>query len=531
MKYRRKPADKEVAGTFFGGYMKERKDDNVISKKVVDEASGEERIIVLHKDHPKPTTRREFLSTGLLGFSGSIMAPSILNVLARPEFAFGQNNDSCQVAGAAMPAFVVVNLSGGNSISGNLPPLGEDRQPLLRYDLLGLGSDQGVFTNDTLGSNMFQPGVRVSGTRNAGVPMGHMFLGISLRAAQTTIDKTTLVNACTASGDDTSNNPADPTGGVLAAGLTGDLLPNLGTRDGTGTGVGQLPAIVRPAAPLIVRNYTDISGALAPAGTLATRLTAPRRKKLLELVNSLSGSQARTVASPGSASGTMLAKVVECATGKNIELAANTSPGIDPGEDASVAAIWGINPANKAGANYAQAAMVYNALKGNSSTCSIDLGGNDYHGNGRANQNTTDLRNGELIGRVLETAAVMNKPVFIYVVSDGSVSSPRDSAYGVGATNDSGTRGEVLFLAFHPTSRPGVKNDAFKHQLGFYTPGQGASDDTVVGTPQKAAAAAVANWLSFAGGDNLKKFEAIYPGLFQRSDIDGELVRILPVAS
>ncbi len=530
MKYWQDSADKEVAGKIFGGFMKERKDDNVISKTVVDEVTGEERIIVLHKDHPKPTTRRDFLSTGLIGFSGSIMAPSILNVLARPEFAFGAE-DSCQVTGNVLPAFIVVNLSGGNSISGNLPPLGEDRQPLLRYDLLGLGADQGVFTNDTLGSNMFQPGVRVAGTRNAGVPAGHMFLGISLRASQTTIDKTTLVNACTGSNDDTSTNPADPTGGVLAAGLTGESLPNLGTRDGTGTGVGQLPAIVRPAAPLIVRNYTDISGALAPAGTLAARLTEPRRKKLLELVNSLSGSQARAVAAPGSATGTMIAKVVECATGKNIELAAKADPGTDPGLDSAVAAVWGINPANKGGANYAQAAMVYNALKGNASTCSIDLGGNDYHGNGRANQNITDLRNGELIGRVLETAAVMNKPVFLYVVSDGSVSAPRDSAYGVGYTNDSGTRGELLFIAFHPSARPAVKADAFGRQLGYYTPGQGASDDTVVGTPQKGAAAAVANWLSFAGGDNLKKFEAIYPGLFQRSDIDGELVRILPVTS
>ncbi len=511
--------------------MKERKDDNVISKTVGDKETGDERIIVLHKDHPKPSTRREFLATGLLGFSGSMLAPSIMNVLARPEFAFGQTDDSCSVASGAMPAFIVVNLSGGNSISGNLPPLGEDRQPLLKYDLLGLGANQDVFTNDTLGSNMFQPGVRVAGTRNAGVPAGHMFLGISLRASQTTIDKTTLINACTPSGDDTSSNLADPTGAVLAAGLSGESLPNLGSRDGTGTGVGQMPAIVRPPAPLIVRNFTDISGALAPAGTLASRLTEPRRKKLLELVNSLSGSQARAVASPGSATGTMLAKVVECATGKNIELASNTDPRIDPGLDAGVAAVWGITAANKAGANYAQAAMVYNALNGNASTCSIELGANDYHGNGKAAQNATDLRNGEVVGRILETAAVMNKPVFIYIVSDGSVSAPSGSAYGVGYTNDSGNRGKVLFLAFHPTARPGVKADAFGHQLGYYTAGQGASDDTVVGTPQKAAAAAVANWLSFAGGDNLKKFEAIFPGLFQRSEIDGELVRILPSSS
>jgi hypothetical protein len=511
--------------------MKDRIGDNVIVKKVVDNTTGVERIVTLHTDHPKPKTRRQFLASGLIGFSGSIIAPSILNVLARPEFAFGQTEQSCAVPGSGLPAFIVVNLSGGNGISGNLPPLGEDRNPLSRYDLLGLGSDNAVFTNNTLGSNWFQPGVRISGTRNAGVAMGHMWLGVGLRAAQTTIDKTVLVNACTASNDDTSSNQADPTGGVLAAGLNGDVLPNLGTENGTGTGVGQQPAIVRPSAPLIVRNYTDITGALGPAGTLASRLTPARRSKLLQLVNSLSGSQSRMVASPGSATGTMLAKAVECATGKNIELATqDVGASVDPGLDAAVAGVWGINPANKAGETYAQAAMVYNALKGNAATCSIDLGGNDYHGNTRPNQNSVDQRNGELIGRILETAAVMKKKVFIYVVSDGSVSCPSNSTYGAAATNDSGTRGELLFLAYDPDNRPKIKNDVFKHQIGFYTPGQGASDQTVVGTVQKGAAAAVANWLSFAGGDNLKKLEAIYPGLFQRSEIDGELVRIMPGA-
>lgn len=520
--------------------MKERTDDNMFIKKVVDEQTGEENTIVLHKDKPKPTTRREFLSSGLLGFSGTMVAPSILNVLARPEFAFGQTDDSCSVPAAGLPAFIVVNLSGGASISGNLPPLGEDRQPLARYDLLSLGPDNNVFTNDAIGSNWFQQqgdtgdfrmNVRVAGTRNAGVPRGHMFLGISLRASQATIDKTALVNACTASGDDTSNNQADPTGGVLAAGLTGESLPNLGTRDGTGTGVGQQPAVVRPAAPLIVRNFTDISGALGPAGTLATRLTASRRTKLLELVNSLSGSQARAVASPGSATGTMIAKVVECATGKNIELATqDMSTAIDPGLDPGVAAVWGINPNNKAGAAYAQAAMVFNALKGNASTCSIDMGGYDYHGTGTANCNTRDQQAGEMIGRILETAAVMSKPVFVYVVSDGSVSGPSGGAFGTGPTNDSGTRGELLFFAFHPSSRPRIKDDRWGRQIGHFTAGQGASDQTVVGTVQKGAAAAVANWLALAGGNNLSKFEAIYPGLFQRSEIDGELVRIMPTS-
>ena len=502
--------------------MKNGKNDNTINKKIVNEQTGEERLVTLHRDHAKPTNRRDFLSNGMIGFSGLVVAPSILNVLARPNFAYGADEAQCVQSGAAMPAFITVNLSGGASISGNLPPLGEDRNPLPKYDILGLGADQAVFTDNTRGSDMFQ-GVRVSGTRNAGVPAGHFFLGLSLRASVATIDKTSLINICVASNDDTNSNLADASGMILSAGLTGDLLPNLGQSNGTGTGVGQTSAIVKPAAPLIVRNYTDIEGALKPAGTLATRLTDSRRKKLLELVSTLSGSQARQVAQAGSASGTMLAKVVECATGKNIELSSTTDPGIDPGLDTGVAGVWGIAANNKGAANYAPAAIIYNSLKGNSSSAGIEMGGYDYHGNARATTNAADQRAGEMVGRILETAAAMGKSVMIHVVSDGSVSANGGSAFGDQYNNDSGSRGTGLIFAYSPTARPRIKDDRFKHQLGFFTNGQGASDQTVVGTPTKAAAAVAANYLAFAGQS--AKLEAVAPGIFQRSDLD-EVVRI-----
>lgn len=500
--------------------MKNRKDDNTINKTVVNEQTGEERLITLHRDHAKPTTRRDFLATGMIGMSGFIVAPSILNVLAAPSFA-NAAEDQCAATGSGMPAFVTVNLSGGPSLSGNLPPLGEGRDPLTKYDILGLGADQAVFTDDTRGSTMFQ-GVRVAGTRNAGVPAGHFWLGLGLRASQTTIDKTALVNICVSSNDDTNSNLADASGMIMQAGLTGEILPNLGQSNGTGTGVGQTSAIIKPAAPLIVRNYTDIEGALKPAGTLSTRLTEPRRKKLLELVNSLSGSQARTIATPGSATGTMLAKVVECATGKNIELISKTDPGIDPGLDTGVAAVWGIAANNKNSANYAPASIIYNALKGNSSAAGIEMGGYDYHGNARATTNAADQRAGEMVGRILETAAVMGKTVMIHVVADGSVSANSGSAFGDQYNNDSGSRGMSYILVYNPTARPQVKNDAFKHQIGFFTNGQGASDQTVVSTPTKAAAAVLANYLQIAGQS--AKLDAIAGTTFQRSELD-EVIR------
>lgn len=494
--------------------------ENTKVDKFVNEETGEERTVILHKDHPKPSNRREFLASGMLGFSGYLVAPSILNVLS--SSAFAADASQCAVPSAGLPAFITLNLSGGASLSGNLPPLGEDRQPLPKYDLLGAGADQGVFTDNTKGSMMFQ-GVRVSGTQNAGVPAGFFWLGLKLRATQSTIDKTTLLAVATPSNDDTNANMADASGMILAAGATGELLPNLGTSSNTGTGVGQTAALVKPQAPLIVRSYADIDGALKPAGTLAARLTDSRRQKLLQLVNSLSGTQARTIASPGSATGSTLAKVVECATGQNIAISGNSDPGIDPGLNASVAGIWGISANNKTGGTYAQAAMVYSALQGKAATVGIDTNGNDYHGAGRANQNATDQRNGEMAGRILETAAALGKAVMIHVVSDGSVSSDGGSAFGANFNNDSGSRGMNYIIAFNPVSRPKTKNDKYGNQIGFFTPGQGASNQSPVGTPTKGAVAVLANYLALAGQSS--KLESIAPGVFSGADLD-EVVRL-----
>lgn len=497
-----------------------RRNDDVISKKIVDRETGEERLVTLHRDHKKPTTRREFLSTGLLGFSGYVLAPSILNVLARPEFAYGA--DSCAAPpGSVMPAFITVNLSGGWSSASNLPPLGIDRNPLAKYDLLGLGPDNTFYSSATQSFTSFQ-GVRLAGDKTTNVPAGHFWAGFFAVATQAAVDKTSLINVAVTSGDDQNSNLLFAGGMVAAAGLSGDLLPTLGTSGNTGTGVGQTAAKLPLPAPLIVRNYTDIEGALKPAGSLATRLSEGRRTKLLELINSLSGSQARTVASVGSATATKLAEVVECATGKNIELSAKADPGIDPGLVPGVATVWGIASNNKTGTAYAQAGMVFNALKGNAAVTGIDLGGYDYHGNGRAAQNAQDLNAGRMVGRIIETANVMQKPVMIHVTSDGSVSSGSGSAFGADFNNDSGNRGNTWIFAYDPTARPAMKNDQFKHQIGYFTAGQGASDQTVSGSPEKSAVAVFANYLAFA--KQISKFQTITPGVFTTAQLD-EVIR------
>ncbi|MES2962841.1 MAG: hypothetical protein V4760_03050, partial [Bdellovibrionota bacterium] len=333
------------------------------------------RPIFLHDDHKKPTTRREFLGSGLLGFSGYMMAPSVLTILARSGVATAAEGDECGGGSAVrMPAFVNLNLSGGASLASNVIPLDAGGNPLTNYTRVGLGMNPTTVTQ--FGNVLFSQ----SGATN------QMLGGITAIASAATLGKTSFFQIATPSGDDTNGNQLDATGLITAAGLVGELLPKLGRR-ASPTGVGQAAALLAPPAPLVVNSINDIRSALSAAGAIQTRLTQPARESLAKLVNGLSVSQARQIASVNSASGSTLSRLVSCATDKNIELATSTNPGVDPQLDTNlgVANTWQMaNAGAVAGQNQAarqaMGAMVYNALKGNAGTVGLDLGGYDYHG-------------------------------------------------------------------------------------------------------------------------------------------------------
>jgi hypothetical protein len=221
-------------------------------------------------------------------------------------------------------------------------------------------------------------------------------------------------------------------------------------------------------------------------------------------VSKLSGSQAAAIRSPNSASGSTLAKLVECATGKNVSLAGQTNLGVDPRQDTTVglSGLWGMaTGGNQFGRSQNErvimGSMVYNALKGNAGAVGLDIGGYDYHGNNRID--VTDVRDndaGQLVGKILESAAAMNQKVFIQVQSDGSVGAPRGSDINASFTGDRGAGGMSYILVFDPAGRPASKPG---YQIGHFTAGQGAADNSVVGSAEKAGAAVFANYMKFAG--------------------------------
>ena len=207
-------------------------------------------------------------------------------------------------------------------------------------------------------------------------------------------------------------------------------------------------------------------------------------------------------------------KAVECGSIKNVELAQADTGGLDPRGDAGVSGVWGIN-ANTGdnNQNVIFGSMVFNVLNGNGSSAGLDIGGYDYHGNNRGNTNQRDNDAGALAGRVLETAAVMGKRVFLFVTSDGSVSSNVSDTQTSDFRGDRGSAGMTYMIAFCPNG----SCSASDFQLGGFNDAQAADDSFITGgTPEVAAAAVFANYLNFS--NQLSRLDQVLPGVFTTED-------------
>lgn len=492
-------------------------------KRELFDENGNMRPVFLHEDHKKPSNRREFLASGLLGFSGFMFTPSILAVLAKPEFAMAADPSCAAVNAVSLPAFVNINLSGGAAMGGNYLPLDAGGNLLASYDVLGAGATPN--TEMEFGKVLF------SGFPTGSTRLGSQLLaGIRTAASATTLANSSFLAACAPLQDDSNTNQIDITGLVTKAGLQGALLPKLGTRESI-TGVSNMPCLVTPPAPLTVNGIADVTNALAPSGNLATQLTAPQRSNLLRLVNNLSASQGRTIASANSSSGTALNKLVQCATDKNVVLANSTNPGVDPRVDTSsnVSTLWGMGTGGQQfgrsqNDRLVMGAMVYNALKGNAGAIGLEIGGYDYHGQDRIG--TTDVMDnsaGQLIGKVLETAAAMQKKVFIHVTSDGAVGAQGGSTATDNFTGDRGAGNVSYMIMYDPAARPALKS-ATQYQLGCFNNSQGAVESTIAGSAVLAGTAAFANYLQFAGQIEL------YTQVTGNSSTDGTRDKLVKLA-
>lgn len=438
--------------------------------------------------HGRPVSRREFFASGIIPFAAGLILPQWLPLLLSPAEAADGSSLVCNEGEAGLPAVMVLNLSGGAALGGNYIPLKADGSLLSSYSKLGMG---------------LSPKITREFNNVAFHESSTLVAGLRAKAAASTRDKTAFVGMCAKTRDDSKENTFAMEGLIYKAGRVGRVLPYM-TRGGY---YHQFAVIGAPAA-LAVNQVGDITGSLGYAAALKTQLKASQKEKLAKLIQGLSSTQARRLAA--ASGGDQIHDLIECAGIKNSNLNSGTPSGVSLNEESaltqSIRAAWEI-AVNQNNESSILANVTYNVLAGNAGAGTITLGGYDYHDQTRTTGDGKDQQAGELIGRILQTAALMNKPVMIFVTTDGSVVSAESTEAGSPWTSDRGDASCSYLLAYSPEGRPALGGS----QINGFTDGQAADATHIVGNnPSKAAVAAFANYLGFAGKKNL--LETVAPG-------------------
>lgn len=433
-----------------------------------------------HEHHAKPVTRRQFIAQGLMEASGFLMMPTVLDMVLRSGSAYAD----CPAPVAGALPFMVIDCAGGAGLMHSFVPTNTSGDMLPSYSRMGLGtgspnvdmslgaplnaqSDQGN-DNSTQAVNKIRDG----------------FLNTTSAATRANLRITTI---CNQSNDDTDVNNLSPLQLIALAGLSGQYITTpVGSRNNAaGTGANSIGPSGLAGAPsaLPVRSVNDVTNAVSIGGALAN-LSDTSKSNIAKAARNLSTLQTQKLSSMTFSQ--QFKELSDCGYAKNVEFTGDITGNVDPTQNAAASAIY-------ANANQGEATIVYNVLQGNTGPGAIQIGGCDYHNDGRAATNSKDLEIGQTFGRMIELAAQLNKPLMVAIISDGAVDSDQGSPE---FASDDGTKGMAVLALFDPTGAP----SQIKTQLGGFTDGQSVDRSTPVGSlPAAVPYFITANWLNVQG--------------------------------
>jgi hypothetical protein len=240
-------------------------------------------------------------------------------------------------------------------------------------------------------------------------------------------------------------------------------------------------SLMNPAArPTKVDRASDVTG-LVDTGELGT-LFANQDDAIavLESMTRLSHSKADLAQVKLATAGDDLAlkKLVKCGYLKSTYLADRfrTPSALNPDLDPDIVGASGIFSSAEYqgdGEFRKTAAIMKMVINGYAGAGTVTMGGFDYHGQGRNTGETRNFRAGRCIGACLEYAARMNKPLMIYVFSDGALSANgvvNNSVEGRGKldwASDNQATASSFVLVYKPTGRPEFRST--RKQIGSYS--------------------------------------------------------------
>ena len=473
-----------------------------------------------HDNHRRPMTRRELIGQGFLTGGAAVLSTGLFSLFANPRAAFAQLASDLQVdanllgcgvdrSGTKIP-FICIDLAGGANIAGSNVLVGKQNGQLdtlstAGYSKLGLPGDQvpgvteaapsatatsnGDHTDTSLGlafhsDSAFLRGMYAS-FKTAGI--GANITGAVIPAR---------------SENDTGNNPHNPLYGIQRTGAEGTILTLIGSRNTDSGGNSMAPAMMINAEfrPTKVDRPSDVTG-LVGTSDRPKRLSHQDEVAVTEAIYRLSKRRMDNNVSTGLnfpdpvrgpiTRDQVVEELVKCGyldAAYTKEKFGNVV--LNPATDPNIVGPTGIftdaefTAGGTDGNEFRKTASVMKmVIDGYAGAGCITMGGYDYHGGMRQEGETKDFRAGRCMGAILEYAMRMDKPVMIYVFSDGSLSSNGvidNSVAGRGKgewTSDNQDTAAPFFLVFNPPTRGGRAQlltsaglTAAQHQqLGYFS--------------------------------------------------------------
>jgi hypothetical protein len=476
-----------------------------------------------HDNHRRPMTRRELIGQGFLAGGATLLSTGLFSLFANPRSAFAQlatdlqmdaNLLGCGVdrTGTKIP-FICFDLAGGANLAGSNVLVGKQNGQLDvlstgGYSKLGLPGDQ-------------IPGVAEADASDTGTSNGDhtdTSLGLAFHSDSAFLRgmyasfKTAGIGASITgavlparSENDTSNNPHNPLYGIQRAGAEGSILTLIGSQNTDSGGNSMAPAMMINAEfrPTKVDRPSDVTG-LVGTSDRPKRLSHQDEVASMEAIYRISKQKMDNNVSTGLSitRDEVVEELVKCGyldAAYTKEKFGNAV--LNPAADDKIVGPTGIftdaefTATSTDGNEFRKTASVMKmVIDGYAGAGCITMGGYDYHGGARQEGETKDFRAGRCMGAVLEYAARMEKPVMMYVFSDGSLSSNGvidGSTAGRGKgewTSDNQDTAAPFFLIYNPPTRGGRAQllttpglTAAQHQqLGYFS-----ADGNVVrsGTP------------------------------------------------
>lgn len=442
-------------------------------------------------DHPL-RTRRDFLAQGLLTGVGSLVLPFAANAA-----------DGCDLTLTAtdnpMIPVIVIDLAGGGNIAGSnviVGKTGGQTDFLDDYTTLGLDS-----TRHPSLAGMVNRELGIAFHRDSG-----MLAGIKATTTAATRNNMDGILFCAVSSDDTDNNPHNPMYWFHKAGARGAVTQLVGNVNSLSGARSQAPSVsvdvsIRPSRVSTPNDVTNMIG----IGTRAESFMGldlnneSRGRMLMQAIDSLSQAHIKSISRRKMSD--KIKDIVLCNSAKTQGvLSKYTTNEVNPSMDTNITANFNVV---NGGDQRTAGTVTKMVLDGLAATGTITMGGYDYHTGNRTVGDQKDREVGEIIGRIMQTAAMKNTPVVVYVYTDGGVSARNEADNNAQGklvwAGDSSQRSASLMMVYNPTGRPTPRIAG--RQVGAYK--NGGSVDTnaspISNSVVNLAKAVVLNYMALHG--------------------------------